>query len=87
MVVSLTPPPSLATYLSPGQVFESEDRTGLGNGSLTVSRLVRDRFGLLHVTLRTSAGREISAFVEQIELAIAEGHLVPVPGTEATIAC
>lgn len=63
------------TYLSPGQQFAS--REVAGGGALIVSRLVKDRLGLLHVTLRDERGREISAFAEQVEAAIAEGHLVP----------
>ena len=63
------------TYLSPGQRFQSSD---LLSSELTVARLVRDRFGLLHVTLRSAEGREISAFAEQVEAAITEGHLTPI---------
>jgi hypothetical protein len=44
---------------------------------LTVARLVTDRMGLLHVTLRADDGHEISAFAEQVEVAIAEGALTP----------
>jgi hypothetical protein len=63
------------TILSPGQRFQSADHR---TAELTVSRLVTDRLGLLHVTLRSEDGREISAFAEQVEAAIAEGHLTPV---------
>lgn len=63
------------TYLFPGQQFAS--REVAGGRALIVSRLVKDRLGLLHVTLRDERGREISAFAEQVEAAIAEGHLVP----------
>ncbi len=63
------------TYLSPGQRFHSAD---LLTSELTVARLVRDKLGLLHVTLRSEDGHEISAFAEQVEAAIAEGHLLPV---------
>lgn len=62
------------TYLTPGQRFHSAD--GLLH-DLTVSRLVTDRMGMLHVTLRADDGREISAFAEQVEVAIAEGQLMP----------
>jgi len=64
------------TYLSPGQRFQSAD---LLTAELTVARLVTDRLGLLHVTLRLADGREISAFAEQVEDAIADGRLTPVP--------
>ena len=78
--------PGARTFLFPGQQFEAAERSYRGNESLTVARLVRDRFGLEHVTMRTGTGREISAFVEQIELAVSEGHLVPVgtPGRNVT---
>jgi hypothetical protein len=66
------------TFLTPGQQFHSAGQTGTGAESLVVARLVRDRLGLLHVTMRTDSGREISAFAEQVELAVSEGHLVPV---------
>ncbi len=64
------------TYLSPGQRFQSTD---VLTSELTVARLVTDRLGLLHVTLRAEDGREISAFAEQVEAAIMEGQLTPVP--------
>lgn len=72
------------TYLSPGQRFQSADQRA---AELTVARLVTDRLGLLHVTLRASDGREISAFVEQVEEAIAEGQLSPLasPPTVTTL--
>jgi len=47
-----------------------------------VSRLVRDPLGLLHVVLRAPDGREISAYAEQVEAAVAEGHLAPVTADE-----
>lgn len=62
------------TFLTPGQRFHSAD--GLV-ADLTVARLVTDRLGLLHVTLRADDGHEISAFAEQVEAAIAEGQLTP----------
>lgn len=62
------------TFLTPGQRFQSAD--GL-LADLTVARMVTDRLGLLHVTLRADDGHEISAFAEQIEVAIAEGQLTP----------
>jgi len=67
--------PGTRTILSPGQRFQQADHL---TSELTVARLVTDRLGLQHVTLRASDGREISAFVEQVEAAIAEGQLTPV---------
>ena len=54
---------------------------------MTVARLVYDRLGFLHVTLRTDDGREISAFAEQIEVAIAEGHLSPIGAPALSTVC
>jgi hypothetical protein len=75
------------TYLTPGQRFESADLFGADTGPVTVSRLVRDTFGMMHVTLRTGTGREISAFVQQIEMAITDGHLIPVDSPTTPVAC
>jgi hypothetical protein len=75
------------TFLSPGQKFASAEISGLGSEPLTVARLVTDRYGMLHVTMRTGSGREISAFVEQVEMAVSEGHLVPVSPALSPIAC
>jgi len=74
------------TFLSPGQRFQSTDMLA---SELTVARLVTDRLGLLHVTLRAEDGREISAFAEQVEAAITEGQLTPVAATAqlAATAC
>ncbi len=71
------------TYLSPGQRFQSAD---VFASELTVARLVTDRLGLLHVTLRSDDGREVSAFAEQVEAAIDEGQLTPVMVPSALIA-
>jgi hypothetical protein len=74
------------TFLSPGQRFQPADVfTGGDNAELVVSRLVRDPLGLLHVVLRAQDGREISAYVEQIEAAISEGHLAPIAPSEAVM--
>jgi len=76
------------TYLTLGQRFQSADHRP---ADLTVARLVTDRLGLQHVTLRSTDGREISAFVEQVEEAIAEGQLTPLasppPTTTGFSAC
>ncbi|MDQ3654974.1 MAG: hypothetical protein M3457_07840 [Chloroflexota bacterium] len=71
------------TYLSPGQRFQSTD---ILTSELTVARLVIDRLGMLHVTLRAEDGREISAFAEQVEAAITEGQLTPVPASARMVA-
>lgn len=70
------------TFLSPGQRFQTDDTP---DSDITVARLVTDRLGLLHVTLRYDNGHEISAFAEQIEAAIADGHLSPVMPVAAAV--
>lgn len=74
MALTFKDRPAFRTFLTPGQRFQSAD--GL-LANLTVARMVTDRLGLLHVTLRADDGHEISAFAEQIEFAIAEGQLTP----------
>lgn len=75
MVAAHPHPQAFTTFLFPGQRFRSEDNLV---SDLTVARLVRDRLGLMHVTLRSDDGRELSAFVEQVEAAVASGHLTPI---------
>lgn len=70
------------TFLAPGQRYLLLDQPE----QVTVARLVRDSLGLLHVTLRTASGRELSAFARQVEDAITDGNLVPL-GSEITLAC
>lgn len=82
MVASIRQPINIKTFLTPGQRFATSDAVGASSqGLLTVARLVTDQLGLLHVTLRDERGREISAFAEQVEAAIAEGHLIPASTT------
>ncbi len=74
------------TFLSPGQRFQSSDIfAGRNDAELVVSRLVRDPLGLLHVVLRAPDGREISAYAQQVEAAIAEGHLAPIGTADAVM--
>lgn len=70
------------TFLAPGQRYLSLDQLQ----HVTVAKLVRDGLGLLHVTLRTESGRELSAFARQIEDAISDGVLVPF-GAGTAIPC
>ena len=70
------------TFLAPGQRYLLMDQPE----QVTVARLVRDSLGLLHVTLRTASGRELSAFARQVEEAITGGNLVPLGG-DLTLAC
>lgn len=79
--------PTTSTLLSPGQRFIADDIFASdGSSDVTVARLVRDDLGMLHVVLRDQDDREISAFVEQIELAIELGSLQPVGHSMAGIA-
>lgn len=78
MVTSMTRRTPASTFLAVGQRFRADDLfSTAGSQELTVHRLVRDELGLLHVVLRDDDGREISTFVEQIELAIGLGALTP----------
>jgi hypothetical protein len=87
MVTGISRPTS-STYLSPGQKFIADDIfSTTGSRDVTVARLVRDDLGMLHVVLRDEDNREISAFVEQIELAIELGNLQPVESSLTGIAC
>lgn len=87
MIMTIPKPGSSVTLFFPGQRFRSSDFfAGRAEAELIVSRLVRDPLGLLHVVLRDHDGREISAYAEQVEAAIAEGHLAPLASAEmATI--
>jgi hypothetical protein len=82
MIATAPRPRAFSTYLSPGQRFQSADQL---TKDVTVARLVTDNLGLLHVTLRSDDGHEVSAFAEQVEFAIAEGHLTPVLASPLSI--
>ncbi len=85
---TIAAPAPYTSYLSPGQRFLADDlMSTFGSHELTVARLVRDHLGLLHVTLRTDDGREISAFAEQVEAAVAEGMLQPLVADLIGVAC
>lgn len=88
MATSTTAPRSPSTFLSPGQKFLADDLVSSGGSrTITVARLSRDDSGLMHVVLRNDDGREISAFVEQVELAIKLGNLRPAEETIEGITC
>ncbi len=76
MVATLPGAGAAPSWLVPGQVLRSSDPGWLGN--FTVVRLVRDRNGFCHAILHDENGREISTFVDQIQISIAEGMLTPV---------
>lgn len=74
------------TFLLPGQRFRSLDLFATRDDrELVVSRLVHDTLGLQHVVLRDQNGREISAYAEQVEAAITEGHLALVEASDAVL--
>lgn len=87
MVTSVPFRKSVSTLLAVGQRFQADDLFSSGGSSdVVVHRLLRDKLGLLHVVLRDEDGREISAYVEQIELAIELGNLRPLAGNGAYLA-
>lgn len=71
------------SYLAPGQRYRTNDQLE----AYTVSQLRRDDLGLLHVTLRSGRGRELSAFAAQVETAISLGDLLPVAAEESVLRC
>lgn len=74
------------TFLLPGQRFRSSGLFAARDSTeLVVSRIVRDTLGLQHVVLRDQDGREISAYTEQVEAAIAEGHLALIATSRAAM--
>jgi len=86
MIPTIRRPTKAKTFLSPGQRFRSLDLFATRDtNELIVSRLVRDTLGLQHVVLRDQDGREISAYAEQVEAAIAEGHLSPIESSDAVL--
>ena len=86
MVTSMSRP-TTSSLIAPGQRFIADDIFASdGSHDVTVDRLVRDDLGMLHVVLRDQDHREISAFVEQIELAIELGNLQPVVQAVAGLA-
>lgn len=88
MIASIASSTTSNTFLSPGQKFIADDLfSATGSRDITVARLVRDELGMMHVVLRDADNREISAYVEQIELAIELGNLQPVESDLSVIAC
>lgn len=83
MVATMPSAGSARTWLVPGQVLRSADPGWLGD--FTVARIVRDAMGFCHAVLNDEHGREISAFVDQVHLSIAEGMLTPVDHASSRI--
>jgi hypothetical protein len=74
-------------WLRPGQRFAQVSGSSLGEGEVTVARIVQDRMGLSHAILRDSTGRETSTYADQIQFAIEAGMLSPVETIAAGLAC
>ncbi|HEU0115995.1 MAG TPA: hypothetical protein VFQ80_15015 [Thermomicrobiales bacterium] len=67
------------TYLAPGQRYlQPGDR--LLDQQATIIRLAPDALGAAQVIFEYPDGREVVAYVAQVEAAIAGGHLAPVAG-------
>lgn len=65
------------TYLAPGQRYvDPADRAF--DQQATVIRLEPDPFGATRVIFEFPGGREVTAYVTQVEAAIAGGELAPV---------
>ena len=71
------------SYLAPGQRYRTHDHSE----AYTVSALRQDDLGLLHVTLRSGRGRNLSAFADQVETAISMGDLLPIVAEESLLRC
>jgi hypothetical protein len=69
----------MTTYLAPGQRYlQPGDR--LLDQQATIIRLEPDPNGATQVIFEYPDGREVVAYVSQVEAAIAGGHLAPVAG-------
>ena len=67
------------TYLAPGQRYmQPGDR--LLEQQATIIRLVPDALGATQVIFEYPDGREVVAYVTQVEASIAGGHLAPIAG-------
>lgn len=75
------------SIFSPGQHFvQPSGGSLLPDQAVTLIRIEHDRFGFRRLVFRGPSGREITAFAEQIEMAIAVGDLFPIPATERAVA-
>ncbi|HEU5432901.1 MAG TPA: hypothetical protein VFU81_14635 [Thermomicrobiales bacterium] len=66
------------TYLAPGQRYTQPGDRLLEQA--TIIRLEPDPLGATQVIFEYPDGREVVAYVTQVEAAIAGGHLAPVAG-------
>lgn len=65
--------------IQPGTRYIATDtHAPLMSRELLVDRLVRDDLGMLHIVMLDLEGCEVSIFAEQVEAAIAAGHLVAI---------
>ncbi len=72
--------------LSLGQRYAEMTTSGEYDLQLTVLRLDKDALGLPRVTFRRSDNRELTAYVEQIEVALSSGLIVPLREPELAAA-
>ena len=63
--------------LALGQRYVELTAPDRDQGQFTVLRLERDALGLPRVTFRYADNRDVTAYVEQIEAALATGLIVP----------
>lgn len=74
------------TYLAPGQRYVHPGDRVLDQ-QVTIVRLEPDRVGTLKVIFLYPGGREVTAYLPQVEEAIAVGQLEPVVGRGQRAAC
>lgn len=67
------------TYLAPGQRY-TQPGERLLDQQVTIIRLEPDPLGATQVIFEYPGGREVIAYVAQVEAAIAGGHLAPITG-------
>ncbi|HEX5498408.1 MAG TPA: hypothetical protein VFX03_04240 [Thermomicrobiales bacterium] len=67
------------TYLAPGQRY-TQPGERLLEQQVTIIRLESDPHGTTQVIFEYPGGREVVAYVSQVEAAIAGGHLAPIAG-------
>ncbi len=72
--------------LSLGQRYAEMTASGREQVQFTVLRFDRDALGLPRVTFRYADNRDVTAYVEQIEVALAVGLIVPLREPELAAA-
>jgi hypothetical protein len=76
------------TYLAPGQRYVKADLAAWrADHQITIVHVGRDTDDVLRVTYVCPSGREVCGKVDQFELAVAAGEIVPVTGAGIVAAC